>query len=317
MRACVCVCVCACVCVCLCVCVPVVAVGEKLLSAFQWDMSGININTNTDVGRHTSTLVRTMTTIASGLDGQEERRKVKPKPVAGSGHSPKSQLTKLRRHKRSSSVHRPSQSDHLYKEALEQELARQTSKIQRLKLSGATMDSVRSEEAVLRATQQELSKTVQRMFRHPRSRISLHSINQIFFHTPETTHTRSKPSLKTRLFSVNEETEGARRVRGTSPVATATSQRAARRGHRRYVSDLTGMRRSSPTRSQSPPIGEEEEEEEELEDDVIAGVEGTGETEDVSRKTSQDGFSLPSIDLEFDITVNVDRGKIVLRTEER
>jgi len=299
--------------------VCVVAVGEKLLSAFQWDMSGIIINANTDVGRHTSTLVRTMTTIASGLDGQEERRKMKPKPMAGSGHSPKTHLAKLRRHKRSSSSLRSSQTDNPYTEALQQELARQTSKIQRMKLEGATLDSVRSEEAILRATQQELSRTVQRMFRHPRSRISLHSINQILFHTPDPTHTRSRSSLRTRLFSMNEETEGSRRIRGSSPVATATSQRAVRRGHRRYVSDLTGMRRSSPTRSQTPPIeeGEEEEEELEVEDDAIAGLEGQGETEERPRKTSQDGFSLPSIDLEFDITVNVDRGKIVLRTEER
>ena len=43
-------------------------IGEKLFSAFTWHMSGININTSTDIGRHISTLVRTLTTIGSDLD---------------------------------------------------------------------------------------------------------------------------------------------------------------------------------------------------------------------------------------------------------
>ena len=42
--------------------------AEKLLSAFTWHMSGININANTDIGRHISTLVRTLTTIGSDLE---------------------------------------------------------------------------------------------------------------------------------------------------------------------------------------------------------------------------------------------------------
>lgn len=299
----------------VCLCVKTVAVGEKLLSAFQWDMSGININANTDVGHHTSTLVRTMTTIASGWDEQEEKKRLKTRPVAATVHSPKSQLAKLRRHRRSGSLHRPSAADTQYKNALEQELAKQTSRIQRMKLAGAGVESVRSEETSLRATQQELSKTVQRMFRHPRSRISLHDINQLLFKAPEVGH---KPSLRTRLFSVNEEIESSAKMgHGASPVATATSQRAARRGHRRYVSDLTGMRGTSLNRSPTPPLVEGDEDEV-LEDEVLAGAgEEASEEVGAATKRSQDGFSLPSIDLEFDITINVDHGKIVLRTEER
>ncbi len=45
--------------------------GEKLLWAFQWDMSGIDVNANTDIGRHTSAIVRTITTIGSDLDGSK------------------------------------------------------------------------------------------------------------------------------------------------------------------------------------------------------------------------------------------------------
>ncbi len=300
--------------ICLCVCVLTVAVGEKLLSAFQWDMSGININANTDVGHHTSTLVRTMTTIASGWDEQEEKKRLKARPLAAAVHSPKSQVVKLRRHRRSGSLHRPSAADTQYKNVLEQELAKQTSRIQRMKLAGAGVDSLRSEEITLRATQQELSKTVQRMFRHPRSRISLHDINQLLFKTPEVGH---KPSLRTRLFSVSEDVEGSAKMgRGVSPAATATSQRAARRGHRRYVSDLTGMRGTSLNRSPTPPLVEGDEDEV-LEDEVMTGGDEVNEETGETTKRSQDGFSLPSIDLEFDITINVDHGKIVLRTEER
>ena len=41
---------------------------EKLFSAFTWHMSGININASTDIGRHISTLVRTLTAIGSDLE---------------------------------------------------------------------------------------------------------------------------------------------------------------------------------------------------------------------------------------------------------
>ena len=45
-------------------------VGEKLVWAFQWDMSGIDVNANSDIGHHMSTLVRTATTIGTSLEGQ-------------------------------------------------------------------------------------------------------------------------------------------------------------------------------------------------------------------------------------------------------
>lgn len=43
-------------------------VAEKLFCAFKWHMSGINIYACTDIGRHISTLVRTLTIIGSSLE---------------------------------------------------------------------------------------------------------------------------------------------------------------------------------------------------------------------------------------------------------
>ena len=47
-----------------------VVLGEKLVWAFQWDMSGIDVNANSDIGHHMSTLVRTATTIGTHLEEQ-------------------------------------------------------------------------------------------------------------------------------------------------------------------------------------------------------------------------------------------------------
>ena len=47
-----------------------VVLAEKLVWAFQWDMSGIDVNANSDIGHHLSTLVRTATTIGTSLEGQ-------------------------------------------------------------------------------------------------------------------------------------------------------------------------------------------------------------------------------------------------------
>ena len=41
---------------------------EKLFTAFKWHMSGINVYASTDIGRHISTLVRTLTIIGSDLE---------------------------------------------------------------------------------------------------------------------------------------------------------------------------------------------------------------------------------------------------------
>ena len=106
--------------------------------AFQWDMSGIDVNANTDIGRHTSTLLRTMTTIGTDLDGNKEKMK-----RARSGQSlplAKSQrkatgTPRLAHHRRamSFSVARPHAREEEYKEALEQDLARQTRKVQKMR----------------------------------------------------------------------------------------------------------------------------------------------------------------------------------------
>ena len=125
-------------------CFSTVVLGEKLLWAFQWDMSGIDVNANTDIGRHMSTLVRTMTTIGTDFEGKTERMKkvksgtnlptMKPQPLR-----PTRRTISFPRagyhHQRTSSllVGRPPAVEEEYKEALEQDLARQTRKLQKLR----------------------------------------------------------------------------------------------------------------------------------------------------------------------------------------
>lgn len=291
-------------------------VGEKLLCGFVWDMSGIDVHANTDIGHHMSTLVRTMTTIATDFETQEGQ---KSRKSTSSMPSPKSQSVRHVRkvpstskimHKRSLSVHqRPSQADTNYKNALEQELAKQTRRVQQMRYTGAPGDSLKMEEAMLRSTEQELAKTVQRMFRHPRSGLSLQVFNQIFSTYSMTSRERVGP-MRSRLLSLSEKDESGNRV--TSPMRAKAAQ-ARKLGHRRYKSDVTGFR---GTPSPSPTSLDEEERGEEAEDTF--DEQSTEEAvEAVPPTEAKEGFSLPSIDLEFDLTVNVDRGKIVLRTEER
>ena len=285
-------------------------------------MSGIDVHANTDIGRHTSTLVRTLvTTIASdSADGQEKQQRLRSSST--NLPSPKSQSTRhVRRmssamHKRSASVYqRPSQADTNYKTVLEQQLAKQTRRVQQLRYSGANGDNLRVEEAILRSTEQELAKTVQRMFRHPRTGLTLQTFNQLFSPRQVTpSHERSgsvhrlSTAVRSKLFSLSES-----RDKDSLPASPVHAAGTRPLGHRRYKSDLTGIRADSP--APSPLAGGDGEDEllEEREDtfeDTMgeAGAEPAKELE---------GFSLPSIDLEFDVTVNVDDGKIVLRTEER
>ena len=101
-------------------------------------MSGIDVNANTDIGRHTSTLLRTMTTIGTDLDSNKEKMK-----KARSGQSlplAKSQrktsgTPRLSHHRRAMSLTavRPHAREEEYKEALEQDLARQTRKVQKMR----------------------------------------------------------------------------------------------------------------------------------------------------------------------------------------
>lgn len=312
-------------------------VGERLLSAFQWDMSGIEVHANTAIGHHTSTLVRTMTSIASDLDGQEKHKV--HRSLSNVSSSPKTQSVRYTRktisttkvgHKRShSALHRSSHADNTYKDALEQKLAKQTRKVQQLRYSGATADSLHMEEAILRSTEQELARTVQRMFRHPRTGLSLHTINQLFSPRPvATSHERGgsvrkiSAAVRTKLFSLSEERD--KTSTPSSPMHTRSKMKSSPvpLQHRRYKSDVTGMRaptypvNSSPSPTSTPPLPEDELDErtEDAFDEDPSPPRLLAEGVEVSE---MEGFSLPSIDLEFDITVNVDHGKIVLRTEER
>ena len=105
--------------------------------AFQWDMSGIDVNANTDIGRHTSTLLRTMTTIGTDLDGNKEKMKKarlgQSLPLAKSQRKA-SGTPRLSHHRRAMSLIVPPHArEEEYKEALEQDLARQTRKVQKMR----------------------------------------------------------------------------------------------------------------------------------------------------------------------------------------
>lgn len=310
--------------------IALVVVGEKLQCGFQWDMSGIDVHANTDIGRHTSTLVRTLvTTIASDVDGQE---KTKTHRSSTNLPSPKSQSARHVRkvtsatkamHKRSLSVHqRPSQADTNYKTVLEQQLAKQTRTVQQMRYTGATGDSLRMEEAILRSTEQELAKTVQRMFRHPRTGLTLQTFNQLFSpRQVSSTHGsvhKLSTAVRSKLFSLSEsrDRDGGKGISPSSPLHVSGSRVSL--GHRRYKSDLTGLRAGSPSPN-SVGGGEDEgtESMEERDDMFEEASSEVLETSPVKESEPVEELSLPSIDLEFDVTVNVDHGKIVLRTEER
>lgn len=107
--------------------------------AFQWDMSGMDVHANTTIGKYTSTFVKTITTIGSTLEGHHTKRS---KSGPGSA-TPKTQAARSSRrgagtprahHRRAMSFshaeHSPVRGQTL---ALEEDLAKQTSKISRMK----------------------------------------------------------------------------------------------------------------------------------------------------------------------------------------
>ena len=120
---------------------PPVDAGEKLVVAFQWDMSGIDFNANTEIGRHTSTMVRTMTAISSDLEGRHTKPARKSKATTPSPKPQTARQTAGRRgggarqvHRRATSVGFTSnQGNETYTAALEHDLALQTKKLQKLR----------------------------------------------------------------------------------------------------------------------------------------------------------------------------------------
>ena len=341
---------------------PEKEVGEKLLWAFQWNMSGIDVNASTDIGRHMSTLVRTVTTIGNSMDNTGTLRKIKsaatvssPKPPQARGSRKGSAPSRVHHRRSHSLVHhsRVGLGNDPQTLALEQELARQTRKVQKLRSSGATGDSLKSEEERLRRTEYELSKKVHRLFRHPREGLSLHQINQIFSPRPMNTKERGGPakklstSARKRLFSLTEEV-GGEAADQTAKSATLSPSHKRRRtqsvvtrpsAHKRMTSDITGLLPSgfSPQTSTSPSISPCPTPPPPWEDGAFEKEVGVASTEerppssrsetDISgRKTAMEGsggaeeessFIFPSIDVEVDITISVEYGTIKLQTEER
>ena len=114
----------------LCLSPPPVVVGEKLVWAFQWDMSGFDVNANSDIGRLMSTLVRTATTIGANLEGYQHpthHRGARPGPT-----TPPSKPSR-KQHKRALSEISPSVLRMNRMEEGMANLAKETAKVYRLK----------------------------------------------------------------------------------------------------------------------------------------------------------------------------------------
>ena len=80
-------------------------------------------------------------------------------------------------------------------------------------------------------------------------------------------------------------------------------------GHRRFKSDVTGLKYISSSGSPSPNITPTPHDDDTFE---------PSDTEEVGVVNKEDeGFTLPTIDVEVDVTINVDYGAVRLRTEER
>ena len=81
-------------------------------------------------------------------------------------------------------------------------------------------------------------------------------------------------------------------------------------GYRRLKSEGSALRHagssSSPSPSPSVTPTPHDEDTFELE-----------ETDNVGVVKEEEGFTLPTIDVEVDVTINVDYGSVILRTEER
>lgn len=334
-------------------------VGEKLLWAFQWNMSGIDVNASTDIGRHMSTLVRTMTSIGSDMDNAGTLKRIRSAATVSSPKPPPARTSRKsaaggrgHHHRRAHSlVHDPQAV------VLEQELAKQTRKVQKLKSLGATGDSLKSEEERLRKMELELAKKVNRMFRHPREGLTLQQINQIFSPKPMTTKERSATTRKwssivrKKLFSLSEE-PGAEEGGGDKGTRSATlspvhpkrrAQSVVTRStsHKRIKSDVTGLAPSTlspsgspfPSPCPTPPPWEDGAFEGEpaaedrpssgsgLEDHIPSSGSGADRTETALEGDEvgeeEGSFILPSIDVEVDITISVEYGTIRLQTEER
>jgi hypothetical protein len=147
--------------------------AEKLFSAFTWHMSGININVSTDIGRHISTLVRTLTTIGSDLEELDTQGTVTP-PLLN--HSP---VIGRSAHKRPLSYAGKSHlDDEAYLRAMEWDLAKQTRKLQKLKQIGVAPDSLKYEEDTFHKLELDLVRGLRRVFRKGRG-MTFQQITQI------------------------------------------------------------------------------------------------------------------------------------------
>ena len=96
-------------------------------------------------------------------------------------------------------------------------------------------------------------------------------------------------------------------------------------GHRRYKSDVTGMLlkagsspSASPSPTSTPPLEDDGafEGDSPREDSVTPVVTGPM-ISDRPLESEEGGFVLPSIDIEINVTINVDYGAIRLTTEQR
>jgi hypothetical protein len=310
-----------------------VVFGEKLVWAFQWDMSGIDVNANSDIGHHLSTLVRTATTIGTSLEGQQPTHLAR---ITAPATPPTKTPRKL--HKRAMSEAGPvrHEAKRVHMEEGMTNLAKGTINVSNLQSLGASRESIKREMEALKETEQQLRKNVGKLFRRRRG-FSFQRIAEFFKPTSAERMGRRRGvgmqrpwTLKAprRLFSAGDS-------RSTIPeeVPELTQSPVRQRAktmpggrHLRTVSDVTEQfttardeDSSSPglTPSATPVPGEE-----------VPGspfpptpysstpAHQTFSFQPQKPAESQPSGLVTSIDVEVNITVNIDSGIVKLRCKE-
>ncbi|XP_019853101.1 PREDICTED: uncharacterized protein KIAA1109-like isoform X3 [Amphimedon queenslandica] len=140
--------------------------NEKLFTAFKWHMSGINVYASTDIGRHISTLVRTLTIIGSDLEDADSEL------LSASGESKPL-------HKRAFSVSSKTFVDEQETlRAMEWDLAKQTRKLNKMRQTGVAPDNLKYEEDTFHKIEMDLVRGLRRVFRKGKG-FSFQHIGQI------------------------------------------------------------------------------------------------------------------------------------------
>jgi hypothetical protein len=232
-----------------------VGFSEKLVWAFQWDMSGIDVNANSDIGHHMSTLVRTATTIGTSLEGQHPTHLARAAPATPPSKPPR----KLYKRTVSEAVparHEPKR-DHV--EEGMANLAKGTIEVSNLQSLGASRDSIKREIEALKETEQQLRRNVGKLFRRRRG-FSIQRIAE-FFKPTNTSKMERREGLQRRWTLRNPRrlfSTGGHQSSITEEVTSTAHAQPALRQRAHMLSGVRHSRTVSDVTEQYMPVREEE-----------------------------------------------------------